>query len=365
MADVNTLYWRDLLPKGLILVISLGPQYELTDLQVVEADDESSQSDERLYEGTSFAQELRRAVARSLAGCSDVPGTRDRLQRLKEVWQRSRRSAPLMRPKLSSLGSPLISQSSNLRLKLFIDRVGSHTAEVSWVLLGSGPDGEEVASYELEILQHRTSTTSCNRIKLRSRSATRETVKVRKDGLESLGSFQVGGETSRTFVARRLEPLRWYRLRIRAVGISRSWISPWSDEVPFKTISIEDAKAAGIYVSPDQFLVASERQIRAIAALGDRLDDDEIEDMPGYAFAKDVLDARYTKNGWTDFVRMGTRYCRPAATREQRLQRMKLVLAAQECYSQDLLDGNHWSMGPFYYERVGLKNMQRAGMCSA
>jgi hypothetical protein len=364
MADVTTLYWRDLLPKGLNLVISLGPRYELADLQVIEADDESHQSDQLLYEETSFAGELHRAVARSFAGRSasiDVVGTRDRLQRLKDVWQRSRRGAPLIRPKLTSLRSPTISASSSLRLKMFVDRVGSHTAEVSWVLLGSGPDGEEVKSYELEILQHRTSTTSYNRIKLRSRSSTRDNA---QDGLESLGSFQVGGETSRTFVARRLEPLRWYRLRIRAIGTRRSWISPWSEEVPFKTISIEDAKAAGIYVSPEKFLVASERQIQAIAALRDPLDD-EMEDMPGYAFAKDVLDARYTKSGWTDFVRLGSRYSRPAATREQRLRRMKLVLAAQECYSQDLLDGNHWSMGPFYYERVGLKQMKRAGMCSA
>lgn len=95
------------------------------------------------------------------------------------------------------------------------------------------------------------------------------------------------------------------------------------------------------------------------AALGDILSSSLGAEDEAVA-AKGLLDARYCKGGWQDFVRHGARYSQPPSEREQRMQRMRLVISAKDLYKPDYSDGNPWSMGPFYYEELGRLTMEAA-----
>eukprot|EP00427_Karlodinium_veneficum_P027938 CAMPEP_0169205798 /NCGR_PEP_ID=MMETSP1016-20121227/12703_1 /TAXON_ID=342587 /ORGANISM="Karlodinium micrum, Strain CCMP2283" /LENGTH=131 /DNA_ID=CAMNT_0009282955 /DNA_START=127 /DNA_END=522 /DNA_ORIENTATION=- len=116
-------------------------------------------------------------------------------------------------------------------------------------------------------------------------------------------------------------------------------------------------------MTTDGFFVPSERHIRA-SVCGDAGED--AEDVLTFALGredqavavKNVLDARYCKGGWRDFVKHGARYSQPPSERGQRMQRMRLVVAAKENYQPSYSDENPWSMGPFYYEELGRLTME-------
>jgi len=157
-----------------------------------------------------------------------------------------------------------------------------------------------------------------------------------------------------------------------------------------KTLSVEDARASGHVLTSDPFLVRSERQIRAavrsegisgsilageedvasllptaaeVRQMRARAISERLNDAFGPSSdkaVKDLLDARSCQTGWSSFVRLGAKYSRPPETREQRMQRMRLVIAAQELYDSEYAEGNPWSMGPFYYEDIGLAAMEAA-----
>merc|ERR1712100_573641 len=164
----------------------------------------------------------------------------------------------------------------------------------------------------------------------------------------------------RSFKLRRLEPERHYYAKVRAVG--PAWQSEWSGEVSFKTLSVEAARDAGHHFTADGFLIQSERRIAAAvgqpgeAALPSDFDDLNVNAMlnealgpAGHGALKDLLDAR-SSSGWKNFVHSGSRYSQPVEERERRMRRLRLVIAAQEYYDEELVSGNPWSMGPFYYE---------------
>jgi len=344
--------WSGLLPNGLTALVSLGSKYELLAVEVVSSDAGLQQQDQPGLEETAAAKELWRAVARAAAGVPVGSAQAcERLQRLTEVWQRSRRNTSLLRLAESDQTTAAL-LSSRPGPRLFAGRVGSHTVEVSWEPLGGV--GLEAASYEAEVRRHRS---------LSSQLSSQRRGGVDQD-LESLGSFHVpGGPTVRSFTLRRLQPIRWHRIRVRALGPERSWVSGWSSEVSVKTLSIEAAREAGLHVSADSFLVPSERRICAaanwLAEAGDESParQAEAEVYDGYP-VKSLLDARACQGGWPDFVRLGARYSRPPATRDVRLHRMKLVLAAQELYNPKYSEGNPWFLGPFYYEEAGRKGLE-------
>eukprot|EP00931_Biecheleriopsis_adriatica_P065409 TRINITY_DN39939_c0_g1_i1.p1 TRINITY_DN39939_c0_g1~~TRINITY_DN39939_c0_g1_i1.p1 ORF type:complete len:381 (-),score=68.29 TRINITY_DN39939_c0_g1_i1:27-1142(-) len=364
------LRWTGLLPRDMAALIYLGPSFELVDIgteSVAEALDSAAAGDsaDNLQE-TSAAAELRRAIARAGAACgASEEALRSRFLRLLGIWQRSRRHAALLEDVAANAGN-LARRPAPL---LFSDRVGSNMAAVSWEPLGGV--APEAAFYEIELYRHRSVPSRASR-------------QGHEEGLERLGTFCApGGPGARNFCLQRLEPLRWYRARVRAVGAGRSWVSSWSREVSFKTLSIKEARAAGLHVSADNFLVKSERCIHS-AAIEEQSPEssedllptpEEVERMrlehvldllgdttnvSNYKGVKNMLDARYCKGGWQDFVKMGSRFGRPASQREERLDRMKLVLAAEELYGHDYPKQNAWSMGPFYYEELGLHNLESA-----
>merc|ERR1719247_1002900 len=157
------------------------------------------------------------------------------------------------------------------------------------------------------------------------------------------------------YTLRRLRPLRHHRVRVRAVGHERSWLSAWSNEVSFKTTSVEAARDSGNRISADGFFVPSERRLRK-SVCGDAREetfDSAIDDILGSALGtmeegavvKDLLDARLCRGGSREFIRHGRRYSQPPSERQQRMQRMRLVVTAKELYQPHYADGNRHQRG--------------------
>lgn len=188
---------------------------------------------------------------------------------------------------------------------------------------------------------------------------------------------------------RRLRPLEYYRVRVRALGPHRTWVSAWSVEVSLKTLSMAAARAANHEMTAERFFVPSERRIASVVMGSDTVAGDAALDVLPTAeelselrardicdrlnsalgpldrdAVKDLLDARLCAGGQKEFVKAGARYSQPSAEREQRMRRMRLAIAAQELYKPAYADGNPWCMGPFYYEEAGMQTMdalQRGG----
>eukprot|EP00929_Paragymnodinium_shiwhaense_P049422 TRINITY_DN24929_c0_g1_i1.p1 TRINITY_DN24929_c0_g1~~TRINITY_DN24929_c0_g1_i1.p1 ORF type:complete len:524 (+),score=131.56 TRINITY_DN24929_c0_g1_i1:64-1635(+) len=469
--------WPNLLPEGLDVVLELGEQLQLLSLTVdaapsvgaAPAPAEAAQAD---AEETEAAGSLRRAILRCSGGAgtgvrggggsaAGLSALEVRLRRLVTVFRRTHGNAPLLvAPRLGvqqagaattgSAAAAAVAPPSAAAFqelfedrtrqrpgpRLFVDRVNSNAAEVSWVPLGG--TGEEAAAYELEVRRYRDRGPAVAR---RVGSSSGRRGGVEEPELESLGCFLAqGAAAARRSILRRLRPLTWHRVRCRALGSRRCWVSAWSEEVSFKTQSFEEAREAGRRLSANAFFAPSERKIcaavqgsrggggdggvaaaiaaaarwaaevgdtAAAEALGaaeedleeppaDEEDDDEGGD-PGWArfrsrprprstsrerllpsraevaslrtealteqlndafgppvasgtTVKDLLDARYAQGGWRDFVRSGSRCgLGPPEKRDERLQRMRLVIAAKELYEPGLADGNPWFMGPLHY----------------
>lgn len=191
---------------------------------------------------------------------------------------------------------------------------------------------------------------------------------------EKLGRFVVpGGARPRNYTLRRLRPFRLHWVRVRALGPQRSWESAWSNEESFHTLSTEAARSAGHSMTADGFFVESERRIcRSVctggidAAISEATFDSAIGDIltsvlgpqDQGATVKDLLDARSCKGPWQDFVKHGARYSQPPAQRQQRMQRMRLVVTAKDLYKPQYAEENQWSMGPFYHEELGRLTME-------
>lgn len=348
-------HWPGLLPLGLEAVIVLEPHsLELLNVEIL-PEGACDPVDSLLagLEEAPVASELRRAIARCGRGAPDSHMLEARLARLVSSWRRSaRRSQPVLRP--VSSGGFQSSEAFRRGPRIFLDRVGSNSAKVSWIVVG---DLEaDATAFEVELFGHRSQPGVEADEDLRG---------------EQLGRFIVpGGSKARAYTLRRLRPLRQHRARVRALGPRKNLMSAWSDEVSFMTLSVEAARAAGHRMTADGFFAQSEHRICESvcggngedpleAALGDILSSAlGAEDKAGAV--KGLLDARYCKGGWRDFVRHGARYSQPPSERERRMQRMRLVISAKDLYKPDYSDGNPWSMGPFYYEELGRLTMEAA-----
>jgi len=313
--------------------------------------------------------------------------------------------------------------------RLRAERVGCNTVDVSWELVeaSAGIVEEEVAGFEVELLRPRNagqapppagpsrrrpaSTPAPARAatgrggggggqpqqqqppSIASRAAQERAdaaeeaaaskEQLRALGLTSLGrSLVPGGGAARRHRFRRLAPMQWYRVRVRAIGLRRSWVSEWSEQLPFKTITVQAAKAAGLHFTASALLAPSERRLQAAvgggssraaaaaAAAGrpeDASSEEEEEEAPlfdceavvagltrafgaeGEKVVKDLLDARLASQGWRRFSQFGSRHGCPPETREARMRRTRLAVVAQELYGPGCADGNPWFMGPFFY----------------
>jgi len=303
-------------------------------------------------EEAPVASELRRAITRCARGSPDIQVLQTRLARLVAFWRRSSRSSqPVLQPRSSDAAV------FRRGPRIFLDRTGSNAAEISWIVVG---DLETVAAaFEVELFGHRSPSSH-------PRGG---------DGADSLlgehlGRFLVpGGSAARSHTLRRLRPLRRHRARVRALGPRKEWMSAWSDDVSFMTLSVEAAQEAGHRMTADGFFARSEQRIcRSVCGGGGDSLEQALGDILGSALGaegkasavKNLLDARSCKDGWQDFVRHGARYSQPPSERQQRMQRMRLVLSSKELYKPEYADGNAWSMGPFYYEEVGRLTMEAA-----
>eukprot|EP00405_Crypthecodinium_cohnii_P020576 CAMPEP_0206468244 /NCGR_PEP_ID=MMETSP0324_2-20121206/29499_1 /ASSEMBLY_ACC=CAM_ASM_000836 /TAXON_ID=2866 /ORGANISM="Crypthecodinium cohnii, Strain Seligo" /LENGTH=429 /DNA_ID=CAMNT_0053941635 /DNA_START=21 /DNA_END=1310 /DNA_ORIENTATION=- len=261
------LRWGGLLPLGLSLELSIGPGFLLLGLTASVAGTEAGAEEvPEGFEVTSSAADVKRAVRRSCAGATTRPAVLERLRRCCSAWRHSRGSAAILQLAERSaaaaaagaqgapgaLGGRLPAAApESLRTRLFLERAGCQTARLSWEVL-SGEAEADAAKWEIELLTLQRSTHN-----------TGDEV-----GLRSLGCTLVpGGLSVREFVFRRLRPLTWHHARLRAVGPGRRWASVWSDELSFKTTSLEEAKAAGRQFDANSVLVPSElRLLAAVAA---------------------------------------------------------------------------------------------------
>lgn len=363
MAGPQRLAWPGILPFGLEAAVTLGPEGQLLALEALDAAEGLPREVEG-WEETLAAAELRRGIVRCVAGVTDQLAVCTRLRRFAAVWQRSRPAVVLWRPTLLPLAAHL-----RQGPRVWVERVGRHLAEVSWS--PSSDMADEVDSFEVKVRRYRDRHPS-------TRTFAGAGGHLCDDPrFESLGCFSApGGAEARSYTLHRLRPSEWHRVCVRALGPGRSWASAWSTEEAFKTISVEGAA--------DAFLAISERRICAgtcgtydssIGApdslSGSRLSDSvsdssistrvEVVDqlntalglMNYHCAVKELLDARLYRGGQSEFVRLGARYSRPPETRELRMQRLRLVIAAKELYGSQYAEGNAWSMGPFYAEEVG------------
>jgi len=395
----SELRWEGILPNGQVVVVELGPALDLVNLRIVAAHADTDGAGVTTMEmagaeadvtETLASQELRRGVARCVVGALGQGVLEARLQRLVSSWRRARGASALLLQRSTSAapGRALAGGRPGGRRpgpRLFVDRVGSNAAKVSWVPLGGV--GEEAVAFEVEARKFRSGT---------GRSAPDK-----EPELESLGSFIApGAGNARSFTLRRLRSQQWHRIRCRALGRARQWISDWSEEVSLKTLSVAEACAGGGKMTANSFFAPSERRVcgavcpssrREAGGIGDNIDDaimdrgdveaggeggdpgsdlptaDDIrrlraqlaEDWLGETYGspierpavvKEILDARYCRGGREDFIGLGARYSKPAETREQRMRRLRLVFAAEELYGASYSEGNPWFMGPLYYD---------------
>ena len=337
------LYWSAATNLTVLVTVNEAFSVEHIELARGAVPSEARSIDEVRESMTSAGFELERAIRR-LAGLSHEVMLK-RLERLARGWLRSRRGVPILQEDLQP--AP----------RLFVDRVGSNVADISWEPLGGGQ--VRAAFFEIALFGYGT----------RSR-------RTESPQLQKLGTFAAPSGNARSYRLVRLEPVRWHRAKVRAVGPDRSWVSEWSNEVSFRTVSLLDARDAGCHVASEAFLVKSERLIQKCVTdhnLEGPLPLPTREDLRvqqvrqllgpstqlyGHVTTK-LLNARYSKGGWPDFVKHGARFSRPAALREERLKRMQLVIAAEELYGPAHPRANEWCQGPFYYESTGLRMLQR------
>lgn len=339
VAGPRRLVWSGLLPRGLLTVVALSDDWKLIGLSVGDDTIGMDEVDLDVPEGmmeTAAWERLRRGIARTVSGATSAMSVQERLQRFTALWRRSS-SAPLLEARELPAGQP--GQAAAFGVRLFSEHSTSNTVTVSWQLLGN-----PVHDVFFEI-------------SLRS-------------GAQNLGSFVApGGRDARSFTARHLQPLRWHRVRCRAVQHSDQRVaSEWSNEVSLKTGSLEEAKAAGRPMTADRFFVESEQGICALVRGEGQPGDagDATLGLNGAVGAlgdvavKDLLDARSCQGGWREFARCGMRYSRPRAGRDERLRRTRISIAAQELYGTEYSSGNHWFMGPFYSETAGKTVLEQA-----
>ena len=299
---------------------------------------------------TDAGLQLIRAISR-LVGSSRHSDevVQQRLQRLLRSWRRTRPCAAILQH----------AQNQNAP-RLFVDHVGCNLADVSWELLGRAQTS--AAFFEVGLFGYGN----------RKPRKTRSEAEADADPLQRLGTFAApGGGSARSFQLQRLEPLRWHRVKVRAVGLHKSWVSDWSNEVSFRTLSLQDAQDAGLRIASEGFLVKSERLIqKCVTNQNVSLPSREermvrrVRQLLGAsqsyeAATTKLLHARYSQGGWPDFVKQGAKFSRPAASRDERMKRMQLAIAAEELYGPVYPRGNEWCQGPFYYESAGLKTLSR------
>lgn len=284
---------------------------------------------------TRSAARLRRGIARTVAGTTDVTIMRERLLRFAAVWRQRCTEALLKVQGQEGDGDDL----QRMGIRLFGEGATSNAVTVSWQVLGGPAPGN--VFFEVNV----------------------------RAGVQSLGSFSVpGGDGACSFTVRRLQPLRWHRVRCRAVRQRpHEGASAWSNEVALKTVSLEDAVAAGRPVTADRFFAESERAINGLVR-GLAPGDGEVGAVTrgtnagmgalGDIAVKDLLDARSYRGGCREFARCGMRYSRQPESRDIRLRRMRIAVAAQELYPPEYAHGNAWSMGPFYHEARGRKLLE-------
>jgi len=335
------------LSKGRIVLVYLGPSLELLDLRLQKGASPGVSVDElQGFALNSKGRELRKAIERLGRSCQGE--LEEKLQKLTGHWRRTQRSAAILVATVATRPAP----------RVFVEDIGSNTAELSWELLEESNEG----FFEVALFGYDRSS------RLRDGH----------DGpsLAKLGNFRVeGGHLARRFRLQHLEELRWYRVKLRMLAPQRRWMSEWSNEVSFRTLSCGAARAAGRLVGSNNFLVKSERLLRLCvddsqleenATEIERLKVQFVRDLFGTAGSQssevatnNLLDARYCQRGWPDFVQHGARYSRPPQQREERLRRMRLAIAAEELYGSEYPLQNAWFQGPFYYEETGMKNMAK------
>mmetsp|Transcript_28895 Transcript_28895/g.46663 ORF Transcript_28895/g.46663 Transcript_28895/m.46663 type:complete len:355 (-) Transcript_28895:84-1148(-) len=335
------------LSKGRLVRVYLGPSLELLDLRLQGTEGGRPVAVDVVgFALSSSGRELRKALERLGRSCGSCGEVAEKLRKLTGHWRRSHRCAAVLVATMATRPAP----------RLFVEDVGSNTAELSWELLEDSNEG----FFEVALFGYDRSNRP-------------------RDGdtsLAKLGNFRVeGGPGARRFRLQRLEELRWYRARLRMLAPQRRWMSEWSNEVSFRTLSCGAAKAAGRLVGSNNFLVKSERLLRLCvddshleenATEIERLKVQFVRDLFGTAGSQtsevatnNLLDARYCQRGWPDFVQHGARYSRPPQQREERLRRMRLAIAAEELYGSEYPLQNAWCQGPFYYEETGMKNMAK------
>ncbi|CAJ1340788.1 unnamed protein product [Effrenium voratum] len=194
------------------VLVTLGANLELLDLQLG-SDEAAAELD--AVPGFAVSQ-AGRELTRALERHALAHDAADSLQKLLIRWRKTRRSDPILEAVGASRPGP----------RVFVDRVGRRNlADLSWEVLAPDVAG---GFFEVALFGYAP------------RAAVSASASPR---LRQLGSFRVpGNSAARGHRLTRLQPQRWYRVQVRSVGPRKRWVSQWSAEVPFRTLSTSAAK---------------------------------------------------------------------------------------------------------------------------
>ncbi|CAK9016019.1 Chromosome-associated kinesin KIF4B (Chromokinesin-B) [Durusdinium trenchii] len=336
--------------NGATVLVSVGSSLEVADLELEElhqaakirqhTPDVQRLFDQHGFSLNSLGRELKNALERA------APQGSEAFEKLRRLWRKTKKKLAILEASTPTRAGP----------RAFVDQVGSNAALVSWEVLEHLTEG----FFEVVLLgyQERTERTS----------VTRSVPRTSSPRVAKLGMFRVeGGHTARSYRLGKLQALRWYRVRVRSVGPRKGWISEWSNEVAFRTMSLSAARDSGLLVNSSNFLVKSERLLRHCvddstileATAEERNKIQVVRDILGASGAQtsasatsNLLGARYGQKGWPDFVKNGSRFSRPANQREQRMRRVRLAVAAIELYGPNYPLQNEQHLPASYLARL-------------
>lgn len=280
-----------------------------------------------------------------------------------------------------------------------VESTGRDFLEVSWYMPDEIGRHADVDFFEVEVRKYNFAT--CN--------ADNGDV----PALESLGITVVSGTDRNSCTVRNLRPCCFYKVRVRAAFQgAQHHCSAWSADASARTEGRDGPvtapraatgrpptrhPAAVGPIEPKRALVPTEQAVAERASASSRAR--RAQNRPGSAPAtrarsagyggsasggrsllpnqprrasgratstmnaafgeisaeeatRECLNARNCKN-WNDFVRVGQHTGRDPATRDKRLQRLRMVIAQAEQFDPAYAREGKWAMGPFYADERG------------
>lgn len=411
MQSILALIFRDI-PElrrhgfGISCVVS-DETFELVGLGLVDVDEATEDLPDDLHVDPVPREELRagceRGIAKALRRLAVDPSLElvdafnDALLEVLSLWQQARSNCRLL-ISVEDAAAAAVEAAGLDPPVVRVEDVGHDFLEATWYTPGDIGYHADIDFFEVEVRKY---------------SSTYNVDAGDLPQLESLGINVVSG-TERSCTVRDLRACCFYKVRVRAVLTgAHQHASGWSADACARTQARDGAAAAAAQrassgrassrhsaaaapIPPKRCLVPTEQDVAERASASSRAR--RAQARPGSAPAvrasrsggyaaggsrplvperpqrgtgratrtlnaafgdlsaeeatRECLHARKCKN-WNDFVRLGQHCGRDPATREKRLQRLRMVVAQAELHDPAYAREGRFAMGPFYTDERG------------